>query len=240
MCRLAFLLLLAATVSVWAEPALTTNGRDEVVFTSSEAAEREYPAGTKCATVSGRQMVTLQSVKLGAGVTEAKVPAASLGTENTLLTGEKASVQPGAEPVLAPLLKFLATQKDAPRATSQCVILALLHDFSFEQWLTFRRAAPMQTPDEPLLEAVDALGILRLISPEKTFRLAQDPELKLRALRHPATRGKAGQLYGLTIPGDVAPGQTPPDLGQLLHTKPGDNCPICRMRNQMQAPANSL
>jgi hypothetical protein len=82
--------------------------------------------------------------------------------------------------------------------------------------------------------------VLREISPDKTFALASDSELKLRALRNPWCRAKAMQLYGMTIPGDAPPGAVPPDLGQLLHTKPGDNCPICRMRAQMQAPPSDL
>ena len=93
---------------------------------------------------------------------------------------------------------------------------------------------------DALIEALDAAGILHTIAPASTFRLASDPELKLRALRQPALRTKALGLFGMTIPGDAAPGQTPPDLSQLLHTKPGDNCPICRMRAQMQRPASDL
>jgi hypothetical protein len=67
----------------------------------------------------------------------------------------------------------------------------------------------------------------------------------MAALRNPMTRAKAAQLFGLTTPGDApagqAPaGQAPADVGQLLHLKPGDNCPVCRMRAQAQAPSNGL
>jgi len=44
------------------------------------------------------------------------------------------------------------------------------------------------------------------------------------------------QLYGMTLPD----GLVAPDLQQLLHTKPGDNCPICRMRAQMPDAGNGL
>ena len=35
-------------------------------------------------------------------------------------------------------------------------------------------------------------------------------------------------------------GTVPPDIGQLLHTTPGDNCPICRQRAEMQPSPNGL
>jgi hypothetical protein len=66
--------------------------------------------------------------------------------------------------------------------------------------------------------------------------LAGDSELKLRALRNPWCRAKAMQVYGLSL-GD---GAVPPDLGQLLHTKPGDNCPICRQRALMEKAGSDL
>ncbi len=243
--RILLSLCLYAGGSFAAEPpALTTNGRDELHLSamSSAAAPRQIdlPAGTIAATPSGHRVIALQAARLavppGASA-DAAIPAAALSSKNPPLT-EKATVTSDAEPRLAPLLKYLSTQKDVPRATSQCAVLALLEDITFDQWLQFRREE--KPTDAPLVEAIDALGILRQILPEKPVRLAQDPDLKIRALRHPGARGKAMQLYGLTLPGDAPPGATPPDLGQLLHTKPGDNCPICRMRSQMQPPASGL
>ena len=93
----------------------------------------------------------------------------------------------------------------------------------------------MPTPSD-ITQAIDVLGLLRKIAPEQTFALATDNGLKLRALRNPWCRAKAAQLYGL----DNGDGGVAPDLGQLLHTKVGDNCPICRQRALLQQPANDL
>jgi hypothetical protein len=88
------------------------------------------------------------------------------------------------------------------------------------------------------VQAIDALGLLRVLHPSRTFALATDPDLRLRALRNPWCRTKAALLYGLTLPG--SDGATAPDLGQLLHTSPGDNCPICRQRAEMQTSPGGL
>jgi hypothetical protein len=93
------------------------------------------------------------------------------------------------------------------------------------------------TPAE-IVQAVDALGILRTIAPARSFTLAKDPELKLRALRNPWCRAKAMQLYGLAVP-ELGPAQAP-DLGQLLHTKANDNCPVCRLRQGPSSGAGDL
>jgi len=98
-----------------------------------------------------------------------------------------------------------------------------------------RTAGSGPAPTE-IAAAIDALGVLREIAPERKFALASDDELKLRALRNPFSRAKAMQLYGMTLPD----GLVAPDLQQLLHTKPGDNCPICRMRAQMPDAGNGL
>ena len=107
---------------------------------------------------------------------------------------------------------------------------------TFAKWQEFlapQRAAdagPAPTPAE-VATAVDALGVLREIAPEpevcaRQRRRTQGP----RPAQSRCSRAKAMQLYGLALPD----GLVAPDLQQLLHTKPGDNCPICRMRPQMQ------
>jgi hypothetical protein len=117
---------------------------------------------------------------------------------------------------------------------------------NYGQWLQTLAAAPAPansaqpapastthpTPAD-ITEAVDVLGLLRHLAPQQTFAIASDSELKLRALRNPWCRVKAMQVYGLSL-GD---GAVPPDLGQLLHTKAGDNCPICRQRALMEKAA---
>lgn len=231
---------------------MTGNGHDElkVVVANASAAsvQVEIPGGLVCQASSGERVVVLRGgqLEVAAGrVSEAQMPVAALSVKNAALL-ESFTLAGGAELRLEPLLRYLATKPDVPKATSQLLVLALLDDVNFAQWQQFlsvqRAGEPAgQTHPTPaeITTAIDALGVLREIAPEKAFALASDAELKLRALRNPWCRAKAMQLYGMTIPGDVA-GGTPPDLGQLLHTKPGDNCPICRMRAQMQGPASDL
>jgi hypothetical protein len=205
--------------------------------------EVQIPAGTIYVTARGKRVITLQPATFQAPAGEtvnARLPAATLASKGSAAQAESAQATQETEPRLQPLLKFLASRKEVPRSTTQCAVLALLEDITFADWTRFRGPAAEGKDGNPLVEAVDALSILRTIAPEKTFRLATDPALKVKALHDPATRGKAGLLYGLTIPGDAPPGQTPPDLGQLLHTKPGDNCPVCRMRSAAPAPSNGL
>jgi hypothetical protein len=173
------------------------------------------------------------------GSVEVALPAAALSSKSAG-TAQPFAPTAAAEPRRAGLLKFLADQPDAPKATAQLAILCLLENVTFPQWMQFLAATttpaePHPTPSE-VTQAIDVLGILRTVAPTQTFALAADPELKLRALRNPWCRAKAMQLYGL----DLGDGAVPPDLGQLLHTKPGDNCPICRQRALMQQPANDL
>ena len=75
---------------------------------------------------------------------------------------------------------------------------------------------------------------MKLSNPAKPPALLADEALKRLALRNPWARGKAMALYGMTVDnaltGDPA---LPPDLNQLLHTAPNDNCPICRQRQKV-------
>ena len=150
------------------------------------------------------------------------------------------------EPRLDPLLKRLSGQQDVPRVTAQFAVFCLLEDMTFAGWQKLLSAArtpdsakePHPTPAE-VAQAIDVLGLLREVAPERTFALASEAELKLRALRNPVCRAKAMQLYGITATGDPAEYGIP-SIGQLLHTKPGDNCPICRGRAEMQKGAGDF
>jgi hypothetical protein len=169
------------------------------------------------------------------------VPAACLSPATVWKPGQPVSPVGAHEARLEPLLAYLAKRNDIPRETSQLAVFALLNNIGFADWQKFRagtREEPPAAPNAELAVALDALSILRTIAPATDFALASDGALKLRALHDPILRPKALQLYGLVIPGDAAPGAVVPDLGQLLHTKPGDNCPICQMRAQMQKAAD--
>lgn len=176
------------------------------------------------------------------GAVDVALPVAALSSRSSG-TAQPFHLTTATEPRLTPLLDYLATQPDAPRATAQIAVLCMLENLSYPQWLqtlatsTEPAAArdPHPTPAE-VTAAVDVLGILRQIAPQQTFALVSDSELKLRALRNPWCRAKAMQIYGLSL-GD---GAVPPDLGQLLHTKPGDNCPICRQRALLEKGGSDL
>jgi hypothetical protein len=149
-------------------------------------------------------------------------------------------VRTAIDPRLAPLLTYLAARNDIPRETSQLIVFALLENISFAAWekyITAARPAPPAAPISDAAVALDALAILRTIQPVADFALANDGALKLRALRDPLLRPRALQLFGLTAPDDRTTGGVAPDLGQLLHSKPGDNCPVCRVRDEMRRPA---
>ena len=221
---------------------LTGNGRDALTLTAAnpgtEPLTIAIPAGLVCA-AAGDRVLVLRTARLTVppgGSAEARLPTVALSAKNPCTTRTFAPVQDSA-PALAPLLRLAAERADLPNDTIQLVALALLEDIAFTPWQEFlvpqrnKEAAeqPHPTPAEVTL-AIDALGLLRQLAPERQFALATDPGLKLRALRNPWARAKAVQLYGL----DAVP--LPPDIGQLLHARPGDNCPICRQRAKMQSP----
>lgn len=207
-----------------------------------EDVELAIPAGLVCVGCSSN-VVVLRGATLKVPAqqsAEAVLPVVAFLTSKTPLV--EGFVKPAETvPVLDPLLKYAAARNDFPKATAQLVALVLLENVTFARWQEFLAAqrapdaGPAPTPAE-IVTAIDALGVLREIAPERKFALASDDELKVRALRHPLARAKAMQLYGLALPDGIVA----PDLQQLLHTKPGDNCPICRMRAQMQESPGGL
>jgi hypothetical protein len=228
------------------------NGRDSLSLTvnnsSNEPLQIDIPAGQIAANRAGvSKMIVLRAAQLRVpahGSAEASLPAAALSSANTLVSEPFQSLS-DAEPRMEGLLKFLSTQPDAPKETAQLATFCLLENIDFRKWQQFlsppRAGEPASQPPRPtpaqVTQAVDAMGILRSIAPSQTFALSNDPGLKLLALRNPWCRAKAMQLYGINISG--ADGQIP-NLGQLLHTRPGDNCPICRQRALMQQGASDF
>jgi hypothetical protein len=135
------------------------------------------------------------------------------------------------------LLTYFASHNDVPRMTAQLLVLCVTSDITFAPWRKFLGDQPGSEPaPQEVVAAIDALGTLREIEPQRTFALAADTELKLRAYRNPVARGKAMQVFDTSLPD--AP--LPPTLGSLLHTKAGDNCPICRQRALMQPRDDGL
>jgi hypothetical protein len=201
-------------------------------------------AGSVWKTADGAQFVALRSAEnaVPAGAAASlSVPAAALSAKSAWKASAPVSPVDAAEPRLAPLLTFLATRNDVPRETSQLVVLALTENISFADWQLYvasTRGEKTAPPGGDVAVALDALTILRTVAPQGQFALASDAALKMRALHDPILRGKARQLFGLAVPGDAPAGAVAPDLGQLMHTKPGDNCPICQLRTQMQRAAD--
>ncbi|MEP6670508.1 MAG: hypothetical protein ABJF10_15215 [Chthoniobacter sp.] len=229
------------------------NGRDQLSLTlrntSPSAVTVTIPAGL---IAEGREkpdcVIVLRKAEASIpaqGAVDVALPVAALSSKSSDAK-QPFGVTTASEPRLAPLLDYLANQPDAPRATAQITILCLLENMSYAQWLQYLAGPAGPVPTAPVsdphptpaevTQAVDVLGLLRQLAPTQTFALATDSELKLRALRNPWCRVKAMQIYGLNL-GD---GAVAPDLGQLLHTKPGDNCPICRQRALMEKAAGDL
>lgn len=229
---------------------ISHRGHDEIDLKlrnpSAAALAINVPAGLVAADPKGQdRMVVLRAATAALpaqGVADVVLPAASLSS-TAPDTSDALTFSPQAEPKLDGLLKWLANQPDAPRTTAQLAVFGLLENISFASWEKYLAAnrpanAPVETAPTPaeIAQAIDALGILREVAPQQTFALATDNDLKLRALRNPWCRVKAMKLYGL----DFGDGALPPDLGQLLHTKPGDNCPICRQRALLQQSPSDL
>jgi hypothetical protein len=228
----------------------TGNGRDQLSLTlrnpSAKSMTVTIPAGLIAEGRNTTDRVVLlrkaDATVPAQGVVDVSLPVVALSSKSGGAT-QPFILTAATEPKLTPLLDYLATQPDAPRGTAQLAVFCLLENMSYGQWIQFLSAssdeskstAAHPTPAE-ITQAVDVLGLLRQVAPQQTLALASDSELKLRALRNPWCRVKAMQIYGLNL-GD---GAVPPDLGQLLHTKPGDNCPICRQRALLQQSQNDL
>jgi len=204
------------------------------------------PAGRIWRTASGERFFGLRALETTLPARQSGkvvIPVAALSSATSWKVGTIVEAGNAAEPRVEPLLKYLSGRTDVPRETCQLVAFALLEDITFPAWKKFVAAsAPPGPPDADgrsgLVEVLGALGILKTIAPEGKFALAADPGVKLGSLHDPVLRAKALQVFGLTIPGDAPPGGVAPDLGQLLHTKPGDNCPICRLRQAQESRAD--
>ncbi len=77
------------------------------------------------------------------------------------------------------------------------------------------------TPAE-IAMLVEALAFAQAASTAKMPALGEDADFRRRALRNPWVRARAIQIFNLAFDA------VPPEIGALLHTRPGDNCPICR------------
>lgn len=230
------------------------SGRNELKIACENPGKEELDitaaAGSIFRSGSGGKMVALRETRLTVppgGSAEALIPAAATEITSNIPDGAVLSLTSDANAELEPLLKYLATNPDVPRATSQLLVFSITDDVTFSKWDQFLAAQSASDASKELQQhpspaeitsAVDAIGVLKEIAPGRTFALEGDQELKARALHTPVCRVKAMQLYGMTLPGD--PAGTPASIGQLLHTRPGDNCPICRMRAQMQGAQSDL
>lgn len=221
------------------------DGRNQLTVTvqnqSPDAISIDIPAGLIAAGKSGARVATIReaTMQIAKGQTgELVVPVVPLSLKNGATLE---AFTPGRDQVAAlqPFIELSAKQNDLPRATSQLAALLLLENVEFAHWQEFlRRETSSETRPTPadIAAAIDAISIVRKLAPERKLAIADDPEFRLRALRNPWSRAKAMQLFGMNPPEGVPI----PDLNQLLHTRPGDNCPVCRLRNQAADPSSGL
>jgi hypothetical protein len=204
-------------------------------------AKLEIPAGLVASGKNADRVATIRSatLEIPAGKTaEVELPAVPLSAKNSA-SEQEFTANSDAVLALGPLIEYSARQNDLPRATAQLTALLLLENVSFAHWQEFLHRAPSKDPSPAptdITACVDGIAIARNLAPTQKFAMLDDGEFRLRAVRNPYSRAKAMQLFGLAAPEGVPV----PDLNQLLHTGPGDNCPICRMRAQSADPSNGL
>jgi len=220
------------------------DGRNQLTIVARNpgdiGASLEVPAGLVADGKGGSRVAVIRraEMQIASGQTaEIVVPVVPLSLKN----GAAVEVfVPVTERIgaLQPFLDLSAKENDLPRATAQLAALLLLDQVDVMHWQEFLRKEeskdPRPTPAD-IAAAVDAIAIVRKLAPERKIAMADDPEFRLRALRNPWSRAKAMQLFGMNPPEGVPI----PDVNQLLHTRPGDNCPICRLRSQSD-PSNGL
>ena len=227
--------------------AISGNGRDSISLrltnASAEAVSVAIRAGSVFIGENGERQIVLRDLeaKLEAkGDSDAVLPAAALSSKNAG-TQRTLKLMPEVEPRVAGLLALFAKQNDLPRVTAQLAVFIVLEDMNWDAWTLWLAAtrAPGKgkqavSPAE-VAQAVDSLAFVKLSNPPKPPAMLADEALKRLALRNPWARGKAMVLYGMSVDnalsGDPA---LPPDLNQLLHMTPNDNCPICRQREKMK------
>lgn len=208
---------------------------------SSDSTSIEVPAGLVAIGKSGVRVATIRSASMQIAKGQAGeivVPIVPLSLKNGT-TAELFTIVPDRVEALQPLIELSAKENDLPRATAQLAALLLLENVEFAPWQEFLRREPLNEPrptPSDIAAAIDAISIARKLAPERKLTIADDPEFRLRALRNPWSRAKAMQLFGMNPPEGVPI----PDLNQLLHTRPGDNCPVCRLRAQSSDPSNGL
>jgi hypothetical protein len=201
----------------------------------------DVPAGLVAIGKSGSRVATIRaaSLEVAKGQTgEIVVPVVPLSLKSDIAV-ESFTLSADRMEKLQPFFDWSAKQNDLPRVTAQLAALLLLENVDFAQWQEFLRREPLIEPrptPSDIAAGIDAISIVRQLAPDRKMAIANDPEFRLRALRNPWSRAKAMQLFGMNPPEGVPI----PDLNQLLHTRPGDNCPICRLRNQAGDPSNGL
>lgn len=233
---------------VLADPRLDASFRldaaGEVIFkarnTGTEAQVIAIPAPTVLATAGSARWFTIREAEivLAPGErTEMRIPALRMSMQHQPAPGPL-TLSAEKPACLDALIHFSKAHDDLPRPTAQLAAWMLLEDISYPQWIatlaagsTPPDAARFTVPPEQLSTGIDALAIAKGLFPGRAFALAQAPEFRMRVLRFAKTRPKAMALFGMTAPEGIPEAS----IEDLLHTKPGDNCPICRWRGKMRA-----
>lgn len=191
------------------------------------------PSGTVCVTEAGKDRCLVLKTTLAAEIATS-IPVATLS--GSLPEGTK--WRPSEETIseLAPLVQYLETKPATSLEALRLTALCLMSDPTFRQW----NALSSDSAEAKVAAALDAVTLLREIAPGKSFALQEDGELKLAAYRTPGLRGKAMQAFQVKIsPVPVNP-KSLPNMEQLMHIAPGDDCPLCRIRGKAAGVQDNL
>lgn len=205
-----------------AEAQVRTSADGTLQLQVSEAVQ--IPAGTVYVSEDGKgKCVLLDEVNIQpeAGKPQT-LPLTTLSLTDGRVPEQSWKISSERVEALEPLIRYLSSHRAVSAATRQLAALCLLRNVDAGQWHA-------EITDQDLYTIVAALDLLHQITPERTFALQQNSQLKLRALHLSDLRPKAMQVYGIALPPAAFDPQSLPNMRQLMHT-PGDNCPICRQR----------
>jgi hypothetical protein len=227
---------------------ISGNGHDSAVLKmhnlTAENLTASIASGTQLISNNGEKQIVIRTFRTelaASSESEAILPTAAFSSKNSA-TQRPLKLSAENDPKLGALLALFDKYNDLPRPTAQIAVFIMLEDMNFAEWQKWMEPKwAQENPRKPhpnpteISQLIDAIGLVKLAEPQRQPKILADEMLKRLALKNSFARGKAMALYGLSVDDAISgePSQ-PPNLNQLLHLSPGDNCPICRQRAKMQ------